>query len=165
MFLIIGKYICQTLYEVPKSDRQLRECICLNECLSVTRSTRVSSFRDTGCTVIRKWNRTECAVLIWLKNTTLSGGKKKKRCFIYTAKRRILWQQRDMCKYNKCSSTRSHTNMHTATKIKLSNIMFFVCVRGTHVTYMGVISWVIPFIPELLPPEARVLFCCVCQGP
>lgn len=48
--------------------------ICLNECHWVSRSRRVSSPRDTGCTVIRKWNRTECAVLIWLKNTTGRGG-------------------------------------------------------------------------------------------
>lgn len=43
--------------------------------------------------------------------------------------------------------------------------MLFVCVLGIRVTYMGVISCVILFIPELLPPEARVLYCCVCQGP
>lgn len=52
----------------------LRGYICLNGCHWVSRSRRVSSPRDTGCTVIRKWNRTECAVLIWLKNTTRRGG-------------------------------------------------------------------------------------------
>lgn len=36
--------------------------------------------------------------------------------------------------------------------------MLFVCVPGVCVTYMGVISWAFPFIPELLPSEARVLY-------
>lgn len=34
----------------------------------------------------------------------------------------------------------THTHMRAATKIKLSNIMLFVCVLGICVTYMGVIS-------------------------
>lgn len=42
--------------------------------------------------------------------------------------------------------------------------MLFLCVLGVRVTYMLVISWVIPFIPELLPSEARVLHRGVGQG-
>lgn len=39
--------------------------------------------------------------------------------------------------------------------------MLFVCVLAIRVTYMEVISEVIPFIPELLPSEARVLQGCL----
>lgn len=59
------------------------------------------------------------------------------------------------------------SHKHALCSYRLSNIMLFVCVLGIRDTYRGVISRVIPFIPELLPPppKARVLYCCVCQGP
>lgn len=47
------------------------------------------------------------------------------------------------------------SHKHALCSYRLNNIMLFVCVLGIRVTYRGVISRVIPFIPELLPPPTK----------
>lgn len=162
------------MWAVSQSDRRvLFDYVSRTECLSVTRSTRLSSRRDTGCTVIRKWNRTECAVLIWLKNTALSGCKKK----IDVSFKQLKGGSYDMgggvcvCGGSRTKTKKRRVNLVvrvkldsdecSVTKIRPSNIMLFVSVLG--ITCVWVISCVIPFVPELLPPGATVTYAYVLQ--
>lgn len=111
----------------------------------------------TGFTVIRKWNRTECAVLNWLKNTTQRGGihththtegkKKKHQSATVVDEGR---ETRTLIERAHCPENR--TKEHNA-----------LCLCSRYLCYVHVSNLLsIPFIPELLPSVARVLYL-VCQ--
>lgn len=77
-----------------------------------------------------------------------AGGDKKERCFI----KQLKGKSRKRSQLNVSSGcdgeplANSRSDVLAASKIRQRSIMLFVCVLGVRVTYMLVISRVIPFI-------------------